>query len=216
MAKVTTIDSRRAREFQIAFQAYVRAESDLRPRTVREMAVLDPEVFIAQMGEVPQDVAVIFSTEVDAGDQIAWSEVLALKGKARAEAMCLLRANGQRPFRFATPNHPAKQLLKRLLVLPEGIGLCAAVYAFLAWAVQQPSYRPHLFSGDRPSRAAPEEPDLDEVPEGTEEGLANAGLLFDPREDDADRGDLDDEPVGRGSALNDALDEREEENDDDA
>ncbi len=213
--KKMTIDAGRAREFQLAFGTYVRSETRLRDTTARQMAVLDPAVFVAQMGEVPQDVAVIFSAEVAVGDTIAWSEVLSRKGEARVAAMRRLLAGGQRPFRFATATHPAKALFEGLLTRADGIELCAAVSGYLAWAAQQPSYRTHLFTGDGAAVDAPAEADAGEEATEAEAGSDRSGLLFDEREDDSDPSDPDEEPAGRGSASNDALYEREENDDDD-
>ncbi len=205
MSKSAVIDQMRAREFQHAFWTYVRPESDLRGTAARKMAALDPDLFIEQMGEVPQDVAVIFSAEVAAHDRIAWSEILSRKGTARVDALRARLDAGRRPFLFASADHPARAMFEALFKRPDGIVLCAAVSRYLAWAIQQPPYRPHLFMGN-----APVEPLHLE-----EKGPDRTGLLFDERDDDPDPSDPDGDAAGNGPALIEALDECREENDDD-
>lgn len=211
MAKNVSIDGKRAREFQLAFQATVRTDQDLREETARQMAALNVSVFMEQMADVPHDVAAIFSGAIAVCDQIAWSDVLPQKGPARVIALKRLRAAGQVPFRYVSENHPAKALFEALLERPDGIALCAAVSRYLAWALQQPSYRPYLFTGRGERAVRLDESEPSDVPDVVP---ASPDLLIEEREGDAERFREDDEPVDE-LATTDVLNRGDEENDDD-
>ncbi len=184
------------REFRQSFGTHVRRSEgrviDTRAKSVAKMALIDPSTFIEMMGEVPHDVAAIFSVAVSwCGSATVLNLLEEVRGREATQRLLLdLTTSKQLPLAYGRGDDMTRVLFTGFLASAKGCELYRLVALYLEWARRQTEFKQDLLDDGSPEGSSEEgaEPVKARAPA---RAAAPEGMLFDPQESDRDRDDPD-------------------------
>ncbi len=184
------------REFRQSFGTHVRRSEgrviDTRAKSVDKMVLIDPSTFIEMMGDVPHDVAAIFSVAVSwRGSADVLKQLEEVRGRDATRRLLLdLITSKQLPLTYGKSDDATRTLFVGFLGSAKGCELYRLVALYLEWARRQSEFKQDLLDDESPEEASEEgaEPIKARVPA---RAAVPEGMLFDPQEADRDRDDPD-------------------------